>query len=78
MFMLTSMKAINQIILLPVMVVGIIVLDLKSLVVENLIAGKYSLHLTPVHLQLKQLKVTALIFFILKIKHKNQPQNNLA
>ena len=76
--MLTSMKAIIQVILLPVMVVGIIVLDLKGLVVENLIAGKYSLHLAPRHLQLKQLKVTSLIFFILKFKHKNQPQNNLA
>ena len=72
--MLTSMKAIIQVILLLVVVVGIIVLDF----LERLIAGKYSLHLTPVHLQLKQLKVTALIFFILKIKHKNQPQNNLA
>lgn len=70
--MLTSMKAIIQVILLLVMVVGIIVLNL----VENLIAGKYSLQINPRHLN--QLVITTLIFFILKIKHKNQKQEDLA
>jgi hypothetical protein len=74
--MLTSMKAIIQVILLLVMVVGIIVLNLKGLVVENLIAGKYGIQINPRHLN--QLVITTLIFFILKFHHKNQKQEDLA
>jgi hypothetical protein len=54
------------------MVAGLIVLNL----VENLIAGKYGIQINPRHLN--QLVITTLIFFILKIKHKNQKQEDLA
>jgi hypothetical protein len=70
--MLTSMKTMIQLNLILVMVAGLIVLNL----VENLIAGKYGIQINPRHLN--QLVITTLIFFILKIKHKNQKQEDLA